>query len=393
MKAMTLTQEFDAELSADAREFIAAARVFGRTRIGPEAQAWETAREVPLATLKAACEAGFAAAQLDPAWGGRGLPFGAKLRMAEEFSRHDVGFAFALVQQLNVVQRIAEHLPDGPARELVPAMLAGERFGAVAMSEPGAGSDFPAITTRATRVDGGWRLDGEKGWISNAAFADLFITFAQTDPALGSAGIAAFLVRAERPGFVRRPAYPLHGVHAIGVGGFELAGHFVPDDHVVFEPGSGFKSALATVNRARIYVAAMCAGLLEASLAAALDYGARRTAFGSPLLDFQGLRWRLAGVATDLEAMRLLTYRASRLSEAGAPAQLEAAMAKKFANDRALDGVAACMQAMGANGLRADLPLARHLAAAKLLAYTDGTVEMMNERIGHLIRMHPPGAA
>ena len=237
MDTPTLTQEFDAGLSAADRDFIAAARDFGRTAIGPHAQAWETARQVPLETLQAACRAGFAGAELDRAWGGRGLGFVAKLRMAEEFSRHDVGFAFSIVQQINVVQRIATQLPRAVAEALIPSMLSGERFAATALTEPGAGSDFPAITTRATREAGGWRLNGEKGWISNAAFADLFITFAQTDPALGNAGIAGFLVRADRPGFLRRPAYPLDGVHAIGVGGFVLDDLRVSDDEVISPPG------------------------------------------------------------------------------------------------------------------------------------------------------------
>lgn len=173
------------------------------------------------------------------------------------------------------------------------------------------------------------------------------------------------------------------------MGGFALERLFVADDAVLYPPGDGFKSALQDVNRARVYVAAMNAGLLDASLETALHYGEQREALGARLLDFQGLRWKLVDVATELEALRLLTYRAARLIDGGGDAQLAAAMAKKFGNDRALAGVATCMQAMGANGLRADYPLARHLAAAKLLTYTDGSIEMMNERIAHLLRSKP----
>jgi alkylation response protein AidB-like acyl-CoA dehydrogenase len=155
---------------------------------------------------------------------------------------------------------------------------------------------------------------------------------------------------------------------------------------VIYPPGEGFKAAMNGVNRARVHVSAMNAGLLDSSLSTALKYGQERKAFNSSLLDFQGLRWSLVDVATDLEALRLLTYRGARLIDAGEDAQEAAAMAKKFGSDRTLQGVAACIQAMGANGLRADYPLARHLAAAKLLTYTDGSTEMMNERIGHLLR-------
>ena len=130
----------------------------------------------------------------------------------------------------------------------------------------------------------------------------------------------------------------------------------------------------------------MNAGILESSMTTAIQYGDKRKAFGKPLLDFQGLAWSLAEVATDIEAMRSLAYRGARLIINGEDALETAAIAKKFGNDRTLMGIAACMQAMGANGLRAEYPLARHLSAAKLLSYTDGTVEMMNERISTIIR-------
>lgn len=383
---MDLTQEFDASLSPEAREFIGRVREFGRESVGPFAKQWEYDRRVPLETLRQASRQGFAAVELDRAFGGLGLPFSAKMRMAEEFSKHDLAFTFALMQHHNVIVRIAEAAPRHVAQALVPRLLAGEVFGCTAMTEPSAGSDFAAIATRAARVDGGWRLTGSKGWISNAAFADVILTYAHTDPAAGNKGIACFIVRSDAEGFVRQPAYELHGAHAIGVGGFSLESCFVPDDMVLYPPGEGFKSAMNGVNRARVHVSAMNAGLLDASLTTALRYGAQRKAFGAQLLDFQGLRWSLVDVASELEALRLLTYRGARLIDAGQDAQEAAAIAKKFGNDRTLAGVAACIQAMGANGLLAEHPLTRHMAAAKLLAYTDGTTEMMNERIGHLLR-------
>jgi alkylation response protein AidB-like acyl-CoA dehydrogenase len=254
------------------------------------------------------------------------------------------------------------------------------------MTEPSSGSDFSAISMRASRVEGGWRLTGEKGWIANAAVAGIILTYAQTDPAQGNRGIACFVVSADSPGFKRHAAYELHGGHATGVGGFTLENCFVSDDRVIYPPGEGFKSAMSGVNRARVHVSAMNAGLLDSSLSTALKYCNDRRAFNASILDFQGLRWSLVDVATDLEALRLLTYRGARLIDSAQDAQEAAAMAKKFGSDRTLPGVAACIQAMGANGLRADYPLARHLSAAKLLTYTDGSTEMMNERIGHLLR-------
>ena len=383
---MTPTAEFDAGLPEPQRRFIQAVRRYAEQAVAPHAKAWEYARQWPVEAIRGACREGYAGVELATAFGGLGYAFSTKMRMLEEFSRYDAAFAFALVQHHNALVRVAESAPPEVARAWVPRMLSGERIGCTAMTEPGAGSDFSAIGMRARKVDGGWMLDGEKGWISNAAVASVCLTYAQTDPALRGKGIGCFMVDAESAGFQRHPAYELHGAHAIGVGGYTLRECFVPDAHVIYPPGEGFRSAMQGVNRARVHVAAMNAGLLEASLDVALRYGAQRQAFGQPLLDFQGMRWSLADVAADLQAMRLLAYRGARLIDAGEDAQEAAAIAKKFAGDHTLSGVAACIQTMGANGLRADYPLARHLAAAKVLAYTDGSTEMMNERIAHLLR-------
>ena len=147
-------------------------------------------------------------------------------------------------------------------------------------------------------------------------------------------------------------------------------------------PGAAFKAALAGINGARAYVAAMCCGMLQASLETAVRYTQQRKTFGQAVIDHQGVRWKLVDAAADLEAARLLTYRAARLIDEGKDAVLPAAYAKKFATDMAVQRIADCIQAMGANGLRAEYPLARHLAGAKIAAYTDGSIEMMNERIG-----------
>lgn len=388
---MDVTEEFDGELSSETRELIASTREFGAQFVGPFAKEWEYARRSPVEALRQACALSLAAVELPRTHGGLGLPFSAKMRMAEELSKHDLAFTFALMQHHNALVRIAEAAPEHVVQELLPRMLKGELIGCTAMTEPDAGSDFGAIATIAAKVPGGWRLNGSKGWISNAAVADVFLTFAQTDAAAGNRGIACFIVQADAEGFTRQPAYELHGAHAIGVGGYTLTDCFIPDAMVLFPPGEGFKAAMKGVNRARVHVTAMNAGLLEACLSTALRYASERRAFKSRLLDFQGLRWSLVDVATDLEAMRLLAYRGARLIDREQDAQDAAAKAKKFGNDRTLPAVAACIQAMGANGLRAEYPLARHLSGAKLLAYTDGSTEMMNERIGHLLMKHLRG--
>ena len=169
----------------------------------------------------------------------------------------------------------------------------------------------------AVRVEGGWKLNGAKAWITNAAVAGLSVAYAQTDKSQGYRGIACFAIEADRPGFQRDKPFELHGGHAIGVGGFRLVDYVAPDEAVLHPPGHAFKAALAGINGARAYVAAMCCGMLQASLETAVRYTRQRKTFGQPVIDHQGVRWKLVDAATDLEAARLLTYRAARLIDAG----------------------------------------------------------------------------
>ncbi len=370
----------------NAEEYLETARRFRREIVEPNAAQWEAEKRQPVAALKQAADAGLMRIETPVEAGGFGLSFLTKLALCEDMSRADMPFIFALINTQNVASRLSATSNPHHQADYVPRILSGDLFAATALSEPGAGSDFAGITTRATKVDGGWELTGEKGWITNSEIANLFVTYAQCkplgDPDAGWRGVGSFLVDATRPGFTRVDPYALSGGHGIGAGGFKLDRYFVADEDVLGGPGDGFKSAMSGVNGARVYVAAMCAGLVADALEKAVSYGATRNAFGGPLLNHQGLKWSLADVATELEAMRTLTQAAGVLIEEGGNAVTRAAQAKKFATERAVTLIEACIQAMGANGLREEHGLGRHLISAKILAYTDGSIEMMNERIG-----------
>ena len=225
-------------------------------------------------------------------------------------------------------------------------------------------------------------LDGEKAWITNGAFADQLILYAQTDPGAGADGIASFIVDLHAPGIERLPPEDLAGAppsvpRACGSPRSMCRA-------TTCSPRRARRSAgaLTGVTGARVHVSAMLCATVRAALGLAVGYGGVRHSFGQPLLAHQGLRWQLAAVATELEAAELLTARAASLFAAGADARVEAAFAKKFTVEMAMRGVAACMQAMGAAGLRRSHPLGRHLLAARIAAYVDGTTEIQNERIG-----------
>jgi alkylation response protein AidB-like acyl-CoA dehydrogenase len=372
----------DEILTPEELAVVAKAKAFAADHVAPNAARWEWERRYPLETIRAACAVGLNTIELTKKHGGQGLSFSCKLRAFEEIAKADFAFAFALINHHNACARFArDGQPEHVAR-LLPRMLTGDLIGCAGLSEPGVGSDFSGLEMKAVQVEGGWKLNGAKAWITNAAVAGLSVAYAQTDRSHGHRGIACFAIEAERPGFHRDKPFELHGGHAIGVGGFRLVDYIAPDEAVLHPPGAAFKAALAGINGARAYVAAMCCGMLQASLETAVRYTQQRKTFGQAVIDHQGVRWKLVDAAADLEAARLLTYRAARLIDEGKDAVLPAAYAKKFATDMAVQRIADCIQAMGANGLRADYPLARHLAGAKIAAYTDGSIEMMNERIG-----------
>jgi alkylation response protein AidB-like acyl-CoA dehydrogenase len=367
-----------ADLTAEEQAVVERVGDFAAEQVAPFAAGWEERREVPRVTQRAAAELGLLGPLVPPAAGGLGLSHRAVARLYEELAVADMAFTFSLVVHGNLAANIARNGTPEQIERYLPDLLTGERFGAFCLTEPGAGSDAAAIVTKATRDGDGWRLDGEKAWVTNGAIADIFSIYVQTDPEKGWRGIACLLLDGEAAGLGRESAYSLMGGHAMGTAGITLDGCRVGDDAVLLGPGDGFKAAMAGINLARTIVGAMCCGMLRSGLETALAYAAERRAFGRATASFQGLQWMLADVATDLEASRLLTYRAAALLDKGEAAVIEAAHAKKFATRAALKGLADCMQAMGAAGYRADQPLGRHLACAKMAQFLDGTTEIQN---------------
>jgi len=363
---------------------------FAREVVGPGAPRWEAERRIGREAIAAAAAIGLTGLEVPPAFGGLGLGYRVKARVAEVLAAADFGFTMSLLNTHNVAAKLAREAPQAVARRHVPDLLAARRLGCTALTEPGAGSDFAAIVTLATRTPQGWRLDGAKAWITNAAEAELIVVYAQTEAGSGARGIACFLVDAARPGFVREPAFALSGQHAIGAGGFRLEGYLAEDMEMLQPPGQAFKAALRSINGARVYIAAMCNGMVGEALRIAQGYGRQRHSFGQPLAAHQGWRWRLAEAATELAASRLLVAQAAERIEAGADAQLPAAQAKLFATRMAERQLPALAQAMGAEGLREQHPFGRHLAGARVACFVDGSSEMLLERIAALQREPDP---
>ena len=188
-------------LTADERTLVAAAAAFRRDHVAGEAAAWEHRRQVPREALRAAARLGLTGIEVPKTLGGQGAGFAAKALIAEELARSCMAFAFSLINTQNIASRIAQGGTPAQIERYVAPLMAGELVGGTSLTEPQAGSDFPAIATTARRVPGGWRIDGEKAWMTNAAIADVIILYAKTLPAGGTESIAAFLIDAREPGF------------------------------------------------------------------------------------------------------------------------------------------------------------------------------------------------
>ncbi|WP_420444385.1 acyl-CoA dehydrogenase family protein [Candidatus Poriferisodalis sp.] len=367
--------------------FVGEVTQFRDTVVAPNVSRWEGEKRMAPEALREASGLGLLAMEVPTALGGLGMSFAQKCRIVEVLSAISMPFAFSLVNTGNVAARVAQLGNDAHRDRYLADLMAGRRFGSTALTEPGAGSDFANIATTATPVDGGWRLDGAKAWITNAAHSDVIFCYTQTEPGSRGRGIASFLVDGTRPGFERLPPYELAGGHLIGTGGFRLDGYIAEADDLIGPPGQAFIAAMSGVNGARTYVAAMCCAMVEATLAGAVRFGTEREAFGKPILGHQGLAWKLAGVQNRLEAAQLLTGRAvdavteSLRTGDASGAILPAAHAKKFATETAEADIAACIQAMGAEGLRSTYPWGHHLVGARIANYVDGSTEIQTDRI------------
>ncbi len=377
------------DLSKTEDDLVAAAAAFAARDVRPHAAGWEKARALPAEMFERAAAAGLTSAILPREVGGAGIGMLCAARMAEALAAADFGFAFALKVHANAANAVARRGTDEQRHRLLPGMIDGRRIGAFCLTEPAVGSDATAITCAARQETGGWAVTGEKAWVTNGVNADVMSVYVQTDAQAGWRGIANVLVEGDFPGLSRAAPYDLMGGHAAGLCGLTFEDCRIPDANLLIAPGEGFKAAMAGINMARMFVAALCCGMLAECLDRALAYGAGRMAFGRPILANQGLQWELADVATDLEACRRLTEHAARTLDAGEVGITECAHAKKFATRAAVRGISACMQAMGAAGLRAEEPFGRHFAAAKMCEFLDGTTEIQNVVISRsLLRPH-----
>lgn len=305
------------------------------------------------------------------AFGGMAQPYETYLQALEELAAAQVSVAIGVSVHIMTCYALAQYGTDEQRDEFLPAMVGGDQLGAYALSEPQAGSDVSAMTTRATREGEEYVLRGTKAWISNAADCDYFTVFARTDT--GRDGISCFLVPADAPGIEVGPAERKMGMHASHTCSVTFDNVRLPSRHLIGGEGAGVRIALASLDSGRLGVAASATGLAQAALDHAVDYAKEREQFGSPIATLQGMQFLLAEMAAKVDISRAGYLYAARKRDAGMNFSREAAVAKLTASDNAMAVTTDAVQVLGGYGYTQDFPLERYMREAKVTQIFEGT--------------------
>lgn len=366
----------DAELSDDQRAIREAFARFSAQRIAPRAAEWDAAHAFPRDVFRELADMGLFAMRYPEAVGGSGAGLVEFCLALEEVARGSMSVAGCAAMQSLMGTKFLHMLgnDDVLARLFRPA-LRGERVGSICMTEPDAGSDLASIATRATRVDGGYRLQGQKTWVTSAPVADFFTVFAKAGP---EGRLTIFLVERDFPGLILGREIEKLGVWALPTAELSFDDCFVPDSHRLSrEEGDGEGHLRKTLAEIRIITGAMALGVGEAALEAALRYAGERRQFGKPINRFQAIQMRLAEMATGLAAARQLVYLAARLADAGRPHHKEAAMAKYMASETAATVCDHAARIFASYGFAMEYPVQRYLRDVRFTLIGGGTSEIL----------------
>jgi alkylation response protein AidB-like acyl-CoA dehydrogenase len=363
-------------LSDDQREIQALARDFAQAEIEPHAADWDRAHGFPRALIGKLAELGLMGVCVPEAYGGAGADFLSYILVLEELSRADAGVGVTVA-----VHTSATTLPiltfgtDEQRSRFVPPLARGEVVGAFALTEPESGSDAGALRTAATPSGDGWTISGSKQWITNGAFGGTVLLFARTDPDTpGPKGVSAFILDGDHVEVTREEEKL--GLNSSSTVDLVIDGTEVGRDRLLHEEGKGFTVAMATLDGGRIGIAAQALGIAQAAYDVAREYALERRQFGKRIADFQAIQWKLADMATEIDAARLLVYRAAWLKQEGKPHTEEGAKAKLFASEMARRQTAEAIQILGGYGYTKEFPVERYYRDAKITEIYEGTSEI-----------------
>lgn len=333
---------------------------------------FEARAEFPREAVRTLGRAGLLGLPYPEEYGGGGQPYEVYLQVLEELAGRWLAVAEAVSVHVLACYPVAMYGTDAQRKRFLPDMLGGELLGAYCLSEPQGGSDPADMTTRAVREGDAYVVTGTKAWITHAGIADFYNVFCRTgDP--GAKGISCLLADAATAGIVPQRRERTMGLRSSPVAQVAFDGARVPADRLVGEEHGGFRIAMSALDSGRLGIAACAVGLAQAAVDYATAYARERHQFGRPIVEFQGLGFMLADMATQVSAARALTLAAARLRDAGRPFSIEAAKAKLFATDVAMRVTIDAVQVLGGYGYVADHPVERWMREAKVLQIVEGT--------------------
>ena len=364
------------ELTADQREIQGLARDLAQAEIVPNAAAWDRDHRFPDELYPKLAELGLMGVCVPEGYGGAGADFLSYILVLEELSRADagVGVTVAVHTSATTLPILSFGTEEQRAR-FVPPLARGEQLGAFALTEPGSGSDAGSLRTVAQPTADGWSITGSKQWITNGSRAGTLVLFARTDPATaGARGVSCFVLDADHVRVTREEEKL--GLNSSTTSDLVLEGAEVGRDRLLHKEGRGFRVAMATLDGGRIGIAAQALGIAQAAFDVASAYAQEREQFGRRIADFQAIQWKLADMATEIDAARLLTYRAAWLKQEGRAHTVEGAKAKLYASEVARRQTAEAIQVLGGYGYTKEFPVERFYRDAKITEIYEGTSEI-----------------
>src|SRR5260221_4776363 len=375
----------DFSLSAEQREVQALAHEVAELEIVPHAATWDREHHFPHELIGRLGALGLMGVCVPEEFGGAGSDFLSYILVLEELSRADAGVGVTVA-----VHTSAATLPilafgtEEQKRRFVPALARGETIGAFALTEPDAGSDAGSLRTAAVPEGDGWRISGSKQWITNGSHAGTFLLFARTDQSTaGPRGVSAFILDREHVQVTREEEKL--GLNSSSTADLRIDGALVGRDRLLHDERKGFAVAMATLDGGRIGIAAQAVGIARAAYEAAREYALERRQFGKRIGDFQAIQFKLADMATEIDAARLLTHRAAWLKQEGKPHAAEGAKAKLFASETARRQTGEAIQILGGYGYTKEFPLERYYRDAKITEIYEGTSEIQRLVIARAI--------
>ncbi|WP_191559942.1 acyl-CoA dehydrogenase [Metabacillus idriensis] len=351
-------------------------RDFAQSEIEPFVEKMEQG-EFPKEILRKMGSLGLMGIPIPEQYGGAGMDFTSYIIAINELSKVSATIGVILSVHTSVgTNPILYFGTEEQKQKYIPKLASGEYLGAFCLTEPGSGSDAGSLKTKAVKKEGNYILNGSKVFITNGGEADTYIVFASTNPEAGRKGISAFVVEKDTPGFIvgkDEHKMGLYGSRTVQIS-FEDA--VVPAQNLLGEEGDGFKIAMANLDVGRIGIAAQSLGIAQAALESSIKYAKERVQFGKPISVQQGIGFKLADMATTVEASELLTYRAAFLRQNGLSCGKEASMAKLFASKTAMEAAIEAIQVYGGYGYTKDYPVERYFRDAKICEIYEGTSEI-----------------